>query len=203
MASVVEICSNALRLIGSEPITDLGDDTDRARLCNALWPGRRDAVLRAHPWRFARVRVELAMLVAAPAWEYAHAFQIPVDPYCLRIWKTSLDELDQAWEKEGSTIITNASTLKIVYIARVDDPGLYDASFVSAVEARMAADLAFPIASDKSLAAGMWELYLAKLREARYLDSTEASPTGFRSDDLVAVRVSSSPNAQLPIRVLS
>jgi hypothetical protein len=203
MASVVEICSNALRLIGAKPITDLTDDTDRARLCNALWPGVRDAVLRAHPWRFARTRATLAMLVAAPVWEYANAFQIPVDPVCLRIWKTSLDAVDQPWEKEGDTIVTNATAIKIVYIARIEDPGLYDASFVQAASARLASELAYPVASSTSLAAGMWTLYRGKIAEARYLDSTEASPTGFRSDDLVVARTGGVSNAQLPIRVIS
>ena len=81
MASIVDICSNALRKIGVAPITALTDDSDAARLCNALWPEQRDTVLRDHPWNFAQRRAALALLVTAPTWKYSNAFQLPNDPY--------------------------------------------------------------------------------------------------------------------------
>jgi len=203
MASVVEICANALRMLGAQPITDLGDDTERARLCNALWPSVRDASLRAHPWRFARVRATLAKKSVGPVWGYANAFQLPTTPVCLRIWQTSLDVLDQPWEKEADTIVTDVSSVNIVYIAQIEDPGLYDASFIAAAQARLASELAYPIASSTALAQGMWSLYALKLKEARFLDSSEASPSGVRSDDLTNVRFGAMRNSTLPIRVIS
>ena len=41
MASFVEISSNALRLIGDDPITSFSDDTERARLVNAIYEEMR------------------------------------------------------------------------------------------------------------------------------------------------------------------
>lgn len=188
MASVVEIGSNALRLLGAEPITDLSDESERARLVAALWPQARDATLRAHGWKFARKRAQLAKLEDGPLWEYANAFALPTDPWCLRVLKTDLDDLDIAWVVEERTVVTDASAVKILYTARIEDPGSYDATFESAVTARLAADLAYPVAASVALAEKMFGLYSLKLVEARFLDSTEASPTGVRSDDIVNAR---------------
>ena len=59
MATEVSICSNALRQLGDDPITSLTDDTERARLCNALYPDARDSVLRSHPFNFSITRASL------------------------------------------------------------------------------------------------------------------------------------------------
>ena len=53
MATEVSICSNALRKLGDSPITALTEDTERARLCNALYEPARDSLLRSHAWNFA------------------------------------------------------------------------------------------------------------------------------------------------------
>jgi hypothetical protein len=199
VASVAEIGANALRLLADRSITSLEDDSERARLVNALWPQARDASLRAHGWRFARKRAQLQLLQAAPLWEYSKAYQLPTNPWCLRVLKTSLDDLDIAWTLEGRTLVTDAETVKILYVARVEDPGEYDASFEAAVTARLAADLAYPVTRSVDLAKDMLKLYGIKVMEARFLDSTESSPQSMRTDDLVTARRTGGPF--VPIKV--
>lgn len=55
----VEICNNALALIGARRITALTDPSKEARTCNDAYDGCRKAVLRLHPWNFATVRVRI------------------------------------------------------------------------------------------------------------------------------------------------
>jgi len=187
-SSIVEIGANALRLLGADPITSLGDNTERARLVSALWPQARRAVLRAHPWKFAIEYTTLAKLATGPAWKFKNAFQLPVEPYCLRVLATSLDDLDIPWKLSGRTLVTNAGDVKIEYLADVTDVGAYDSAFEAAVTARLAADLAYPVTSSTSLGAAMWALYTEKMKEARFLDGLEQSPLRVRADDLVTVR---------------
>lgn len=56
----VEICNNALTLIGSRRITALSDPSKEGRICNDNYNICRLAVLRMHPWNFATDRTELA-----------------------------------------------------------------------------------------------------------------------------------------------
>lgn len=186
--SVVEIGANALRLLGADPITSLDDPTERARLVQAFWPMVRQAVLRAHPWGFATRFATLARLAEGPAWRYRYAYQLPTQPYCVRVIETSLDPHDTPWIVSGRTIVTDATSVKIAYVADVTDPGEYDTLFASAVTARLAAELAYPVTASVQVAAGMWQLYQARLAEARHVDSLEASPQRVRSDDLIRVR---------------
>ncbi len=62
MASFVEIGSNALRLLGDDPITSLTEDSERARLVNAIYEEVRNEVTRAAMWNCAKDRQVLACL---------------------------------------------------------------------------------------------------------------------------------------------
>ena len=184
MATEVSICSNALRRLGDDPITSLTDDTERARLCNSLYAPARDAVLRSHPWNFAITRATLAQLSTTPAYEYAYQYSLPTDPYCLRV--LSMEYQDYVFKIEhlagtGRVLLTDESTAKILYIARVSDTAQFDSLFVDALTAKLAADLSYPVTNSTSLQLQMHKLYELKLSEARSIDGQE----GF-IDDLVS-----------------
>lgn len=114
MASEVEICNSALIKLGDDTITSLTDDSKRARLCNAQFARLRDEVLRAHPWNFAIRRASLAKLSQAPAFEFAAAFRLPEDPYCLRVLLLFDGSAPQGisrhrWKIEGRTLPTRTA----------------------------------------------------------------------------------------------
>ena len=184
MATEVSICSNALRILGDDPITSLTDDTERARLCNSLYEPARDAVLRSHPWNFAITRATLAQLSTTPAYEYAYQYSLPTDPYCLRV--LSMEYQDYVFKIEhlagtGRVLLSDESTAKILYIAKITDTAQFDSLFVDALTAKLAADLSYPVTNSTSLQLQMHKLYELKLSEARSIDGQE----GF-IDDLVS-----------------
>jgi hypothetical protein len=187
MASEVEICSNALRKLGDKPITALTDDSDRARLCNALYGDTRDAVLRAHPWNCALMRVALNKLpLETPVFGYANAFQLPTDPYCLRV--LSIDDDTARWKIEGRRLLTDLAKVSISYIAQITDVNAFDTLLKDAIGARLAAEMAYPITGGKTNADAFWTLYREKIREARGVDGQEGTTDDLVSDDLTIVR---------------
>ena len=66
MPSVVDICNEAMDLLGAATITALTENSKEARLCNRRFETVRDAVLRAHTWNVAITRAELVDVVAVP-----------------------------------------------------------------------------------------------------------------------------------------
>ena len=50
MPSVVDICNEAMDLLGAATITALTENSKEARLCNRRFSTVRDATLRSHPW---------------------------------------------------------------------------------------------------------------------------------------------------------
>ena len=185
MPSETEIASNALTKLGAQTITSIADDdTQRARLCRAYYPNVRDAVLRAYPWRCATKRANLALHADDPIGDdWDNQFLLPVLPYCLRILK--VDNGDIPYTLEGRYILCNEESLYLKFIYRVTDPGLFDSLLQEAIECRLAAELAYPVTGSPTLIKAMWELYEAKLREARTIDGMEAPLEIWESESLV------------------
>jgi len=186
MATEVSICSNALRKLGDDPITSLTDNTERARLCNAFYEPVRDSVLRVHPWNFAISRQELSKLTTTPVFDYAYAYALPTSPYCLRVLKMEYD--DYEFKVEGRTLLSDHSAAKILYVAKIDNPGLFDSMFIETLTARLSAELAYSITGSNSLSKQMWDLYEMKLSEARSIDGQEGFTDSIVSDTFTSFR---------------
>ena len=187
-SSVVEICNRALDAIGAKTIISLDDETREAGLCRRYYPQLRDEVIRSHPWNFALVRVALPALSVAPAWGYASAYQLPVD--CLRVLSVGdADPFATPWRIEGRTIVTDeGAPLSVLYLRTVPDSGNFDPMFVSALAARLAMELAMPLASDAGLRAAMEKEFLSRMRAARSADGQEGTPSRIYAEEFVQAR---------------
>ena len=169
MASIVDICNGALNQLGASTIITLTEDSKNARLCNARFTQVRDSVFRSHPWNCLQKRVELAADTDTPAWGFTSQFTIPAD--CLRVL-TILD-FDSDYKIEGRKILTDNSSMKILYVSRVTDPNEYDELLRETISAALAADIAYAVTSSNPVAKNMYDLFQQKLKEARFVDSTE------------------------------
>jgi hypothetical protein len=169
MASIVDICNGALNQLGASTILSLTEDSKNARLCNARYTQVRDSVFRSHPWNCLQKRLQLAADTATPAWGFTKQYTLPAD--CLRVL-TILD-YDADYKIEGRKILTDNSTMKILYISRVEDPNEYDELLRETLSAALAADIAYAITSSNPTATNMFNLFQSKLKEARFVDSTE------------------------------
>ena len=169
MASVVGICNGALNQLGATTILSLTEDSKNARLCNSRYDQVRDALFRTHPWNCLQKRIELAADTTAPAWGFTNAFTLPSD--CLRLLR--ILDYDSNYKVEGRKILSNSSGMKILYVARVTDPNEYDELLRETLSASLGADIAFGVTSNNQTAKNMYELFKDKLRDARFVDSTE------------------------------
>ncbi len=170
--SEVAICNMALADIGrGAQITSLDEASQAARACKLRYPYARDAVLRSYDWNFAARRKELAKNALAPAFEFANAFDLPPDCLLVRaVFGSSPDR----WVVEGRQILADAGDpLLITYTARVADPASFDPLFIDALSARLAADIAVQLSESVSRAQSLWQLFNAKINEARRRDSQE------------------------------
>jgi uncharacterized membrane protein len=67
--------------------------------------------------------------------------------------------------------------MKILYVSRVTDPNQYDELLRETLAAAIAADIAYAITSNNTTQQNMINLYQNKLRDARFVDSTEGYNT--------------------------
>ena len=157
MASEVDIINSAMNMIGASNIIARDEDSKAARVANQRYDSIRDAVLRAHPWNCAVTRRSLAPDSETPAFDWDYQFTLPADPYCLRVLR--LDYLDIEFRVEGRKIVSNESSINLIYIARVTDPNEYDTLLQESIAARLAADVSFTLSQSTSLTQNMFNLY--------------------------------------------
>lgn len=184
----VDICNDALAAIGSDPITSISDATTKARLCARFYPTSRDEVLRGYVWNCAKVPTTLVKetWTAPDGFRWSYRYLLPPDPYCLWLPKVLNEDLD--YEVMGRRIYTDEDTsIDIIYVGRVE-PELFDPLMCSAISARLAHRLAYPLTRVTALPLEMWKLYLIKVQEARTMDAMEGSLDAPEATALTEVR---------------
>ena len=176
MASVVNMCNSALNLLGASTISSLTEDTKNASLCNQRYEPIRNRVFRSHNWNCLIKRVQLAQDSTGPVVEYTYGYTLPTD--CLRVMKIhngSTDSIasDLDYKVEGRKIVTDITTIYLVYIALITDPNEYDSYLREAVSHQLAADICYAITNNSALANNYMIRADERLREARFIDATE------------------------------
>ncbi|MFA5340786.1 MAG: hypothetical protein WC332_03315 [Clostridia bacterium] len=185
MASNVEICNNALFMLGSTAILALTDDNERARLCNGRLIYNRDALLRSYPWNFAMKRAELAQSATTPTWEFDYQYALPTNPLCLKV--LSMEE-DYVYKIEGRYLVTDSATATILYTAQITDPNEMDVLFREALAARIASDICYPLTGNSTQQDLMLRLAEQKLRQAKSNDAQEGTPDSLIDDTFINAR---------------
>jgi hypothetical protein len=147
-ATNVSICTNALLMLGAQPISAMDEGTDRANLAASLYDSTRDMVLRSHPWNCAIKRVVLAPDVDTPAFDYDAQFTLPGD--FLRVLQVGQDTQDVDWKVESGKLMASGTSLALRYVWKNTTESTWDAMLVHAMELQMAALMAYPITMSTS-----------------------------------------------------
>jgi len=186
--SKLSIINDALTLLGANRITSLTDGSTESAVMNQLFDSVQDAVLRAYPWNSATYRRQLAASTDTPVFGYSYKYQLPIDPYCLRVLEMNETTTLDVWRVEGRFLLTDAGTCKIRFIGRPDSLGEIDSLLAQALAARLAADAAYTLVQSNNLSQLMYQLYASKLAEAQAIDQIESSRDHFKSTRFEEVR---------------
>ena len=191
MTDSVSICNLALQAVGASSISDLDEDSTAGRACNRVYAQARDSEIRAHPWNFARERVQVAADATDPAFGYAKRYLMPPD--CLRILPTNGQDgppIQDDWQIEGRYILTDdTSPINLVYIKRVTDEETFDDLFMELLIARIAMDVVERVTQSNTKKEDARKHYIAVQREARRVNAFERPPQKFPVDDWVNARL--------------
>lgn len=172
----IRICSEALVLLGEEPIDSLEGDSTPQLVAARLYQPTANDLLASHPWRFNRRVEALNRIEAAPpvAVGFDAAYALPAG--CLRIIAPFIGgTAARAWEPAETVIWLDAGVndrVELEYHAAVDEQR-WTPAFRQGVVYRLAAEMAVPIRDDPKAR----DLYLRdadrKLALARHQNATE------------------------------
>jgi len=184
----VSICNIAISKVGGKRITALSDDTPAAILCNDIFEETRNSVLCDHIWSFAQKRVALVDSGIDPVYEddlVTIAYTRPTD-----LLKVNFTNIRSALVKlEGQYILSDTASLYIKYTFEQTDTTLYFPKFVMALATKIAAEIAYPITTSRSVAKDLHELYLGRdLPSAIAQDSQQGTPLPPMQDEWIDAR---------------
>jgi hypothetical protein len=127
--------------------------------------------------------------VLGSLWDWTAQVVLPSD--CLRVLEVEDDDAAE-WAIEAGGVLCVDELAEVPtdirYISRVAVVSTYDSLFVDAFAARIAAELAIPLAQDTALHQTQLALYDAKIAEARAKDALEQTPPDFDEDEWIVVR---------------
>ena len=184
MASSIDISSNALLLIGDNPINSFDEPGAGAQVAKAIYPETKKRLLSEHPWSFAMKQQRLNRLSQTPdeKTNYQYAFQLPTD--LIRIWSIQ----DQSnYIIVGELLYSNERELLCTYIFDVEDTNL-PPHFVKSLEYSLASDFAIAITENQSFAGLYEQKSRDAINQAMAIDSQNRPQLGILDSPLIDVR---------------
>jgi hypothetical protein len=146
----VGLCSQALILLGAQPISSLSSGTTAANTCNHVYETTKNSKLSSYRWRFAMRIQTLAQLAAGSSdnWdndEYTYAYALPAD--CLAPFSL---ESKHEYKIYGDELYTEDDTAELIYIRDVGEEH-FPPWFQEALVLEIASKIAYAITSDNAL----------------------------------------------------
>lgn len=172
------ICSEALVLVGSDPITDFDSGGAGEVIAGTLYEPTVRQLLGSYRWRFSTVLVPLSRLAVPPITNFEAAYQLPATIECLTVNALRTDDMDDedpglVFDRYEDQIHCNAEVTDkvIASITYRSSEQYWPAYFETLLRFELASSFAIPIAEDTDKA----NVYAGKaLRygaNARSLDS--------------------------------
>lgn len=189
----VQICSNALLMLGAQPIASFsegegsGSKIDRARLAGNLYGPTRLAMLRGHYWNCCARRVVLSPDATPPAFGFANRFMLPGD--WLRTWAVGNERNGERinYRSEGRYLLADEIVLPLLYAADAPEQD-WDTLLVQAMTLTMAARMAYAITASTTLAQMLQQELAQLLQQARAADGQDDPPETFGDAPLLSSR---------------
>lgn len=191
MASETDFLNDALGQIGASRITAIDDGSTEANHCLTFYPDLRRAGLSEHTWNFAEGRVELAQEAAPPIFGYTFSYPLPSDYLRMKEYNGANTDLTLTlmqtgyFKIEGSKLLTNDGSVKIVYVRDVINPALWSPLFYQYLATRLASKLAGAIPKNIVMSTKKLEEAMGLLGPlALAVDGQESVSTPYIVDDL-------------------
>jgi hypothetical protein len=184
MASSTDIVNRALYRLGLQRINSLSDNNPRAVVMNDLYTQVRDQILEKYYWSFARKRATLSPLAIAPEFGYDYQFDVPAD-----FIKFVEEYEERILYLEDDKILSDESSLEIVYIYRNTDTGKYSPLFNKLLSLHLALEGCYVFTQKESYVKGIiQEIELAELDAFTSNAQGQGEPEDLEYDDLINTR---------------
>lgn len=184
----IQICSQALVLIGENPITSFSDGNTAAVVAENLYEATVEDVLGNYPWRFATAQAQLSRLSDAPDTEWDAAYQLPNNVLSIETVMVQDEAID--FDRFEDRIFCNASESEVVVLEatyRVAEQ-FWPAYFLSYLRFTLASKFAFSVAAQVETAQMFDQKAMREGAIARNRDASARTAPKFKTDRFLTNR---------------
>lgn len=185
MPTDIDIASNALVLIGDNPISSFDDPGAGAIAATNLYQSTKEGLLSEHPWSFALKQQKLNKLSEQPdlITNFRNAFQLPTD--LIRLWNI---QSHSDYILIGDLLFSNENELLATYIFDVEETRL-PAHFVKGLQYALASEFAMSVTEDRDTARLYEVKSRDKINQAMSIDSQGRPQQGIIDSPLIDARM--------------
>ena len=180
--SKINICSNALILLGDRPISSFNDPGAGAEVASNLYESSYINILSMHRWRFATKKVQLSRSSEVPLNEWQYQYQLPTDIVAVITTYPNTN-----YEIYGDKLYANDGSISIDYVYRMDESQL-PLWFTKTMEFYLAMQFAIPVTGNSTRLGEMQQLFTQQIRSAKNIDSTIRPNAGVFDSPFTSIR---------------
>ncbi len=156
----VNICSQALLLLGANTISSFTDGTAPASVCSSIYPRIKSQTLGMYPWSFTLSKKSLSQSSESPANFWTYAYTLPTDMFTgvpRRVYASNSSSAPTitGYEIQGDKLLTNQTTIVVDYQILVSETDM-PSYFVQLLIYQIAWHLAEPI-TDQTSKSDYWK----------------------------------------------
>jgi hypothetical protein len=152
------ILNKALTLVGANPIVNIDDDTNNARILKRVYEIALRSILSECKWNFATKRALLSVSADTLDWYDSGEIYVYVKPIdMIKIF--GANDSKAVYREEGDYIVSDTQGLGLRYTYYIDSPEKYPASFIDAFIDKLCSDIAYAIVNSATLGEKFKTLY--------------------------------------------
>ncbi len=190
MVADVDICNLALQHVKGTRITSLGQGSDSANACLAIYETRRDDLMSMVLWKFAMAYFKCPRLAEEPLVGFKYAYRLPTD--FIRLANVYTDERalrnTNRYKLEGKKVLSDYDDVWVRYVRRIVDPNDMPEWWRNLLAEYMAILLSISVRSNRTLSEYWSGEFRKSLRRCRSIDSMQDMPEQFPESSWDRVR---------------
>lgn len=171
MRTSLDVASQALVLIGANPIASFEEGSTEATACTLLYEPCVQDLLCQHRWRFAAGQVELVLLEDGPEGRWNSYYQLPttlLDLHTITVGDVPID-----YQRYGDKVACDAGATETLIADgtfRVAE-STWPPYFATLAQVKLAGQLALSVAAQQDLAVSLEQQASVIMMRARHLDA--------------------------------
>lgn len=187
----IQIWNMALDVLREQPLAATTDTAATAKWLQRNYDQQRDFLMERYLWKFALTRAEIAADETKPAWQWEYRYLLPTDSlrFVPPTYNGDWGGQPIPFEEESGYLMCNVEgPLRLRYILRTTNEGLFSNGFCECLSLRLALRMAHWLTGKQSMVQQIQEIYKDTLKDVVQTHAVQVASVAYYDDDILAQR---------------